>query len=172
MLALNDNELLTIAYVWDDFSSYDGYLYVNHNFTFANASGVEQIKAYERVGTYVTSIASTIGGVIFTPGYVLSTEETSASWSNAKSWCSSYGDGKWYLPNTGVLKVIYNNKSALNRTLTMCGGTTLGTLGTSCYWSSTVDSFYGAYHVNFSSGSSSDGGQDSDKHQVRAVRAL
>ena len=169
MIALNDNKLLSLAYMWDDFNSYNGYLYVNHNFTFANASGVEQIKAYERVGTYVTSIASTVGGVIFTPGYVLSTEETSASWYNAKSWCSSYGDGKWYLPIRSELQEIYNNKSTLNNTLTMCGGTTLGI---SWYWSSTEGNGGSAYLVEFSDGSSGSYDGKSEALRVRAVRAL
>jgi hypothetical protein len=168
MIALNDNKFLSLAYMWDNFSSYNGYLYVNHNFTFANASGVEQIKAYESVVTYVTSIASTIGGVIFTPGYILSTEETSASWSGAKSWCSSYGDGKWYLPSANDLKVIYNNKSTLNKTLTMCGGTTLGA---SVYWSSSEYNNSYAYYVRFSTGIRDYYGK-SNVNQVRAVRAL
>ena len=106
-------------------------------------------------------------------GYVISLKETSASWSGARSWCSSYGDGKWYLPTEDQLKDIYNQKSTLNNTLSTCGGTTLGT---SYYWSSTE--YYNDYGnsnracaVSFSSGSSS----NSDKwntDQVRAVRAL
>jgi hypothetical protein len=107
----------------------------------------------------------------------MSLSETSSPFREAEAWCSSYGDGKWYLPNINTLKTIDSNKSKLNATLTEVGGTTLGTRYD--YWSSTVDDVYGyaygTYMVLFSfeSGSSSSmAGYIKSTYHVRAVRAL
>lgn len=119
------------------------------------------------VGDYV--IAYGVPGVVYDKNHIIGLKETSANWSSANSWCSSYGDGTWYLPNRDELKVIYNNKSTLNNTLTMCGG---ATLGTSYYWSSTdYNNYDRKYSVDFSNGSSN-GSYKSGACQVRAVRAL
>ena len=119
------------------------------------------------VGDYV--IAYGVPGVVYDKNHIIGLKETSANWSSANSWCSSYGDGTWYLPNRDELKVIYNNKSTLNNTLTMCGG---ATLGTSYYWSSTdYNNYDRKYSVDFSNGSSN-GIYKSGAYQVRAVRAL
>ncbi len=97
---------------------------------------------------------------------VVSIDQTSATWSGAKSWCSSKGSG-WYLPASGELRTIYNNKSTLNSTLSSVGGTQLGT---GYYWSSTESSYNSAYSINFSNGSYS--GNKNNTYSVRAVRAL
>ena len=122
------------------------------------------------MGTCVT--VSGLKGVVFELNglinKIVSCLETSASWSGAKSWCSSYGEGKWYLPNRDELKAIYYNKSTLNNTLSACGGTTLGT---SYYWSSAEFSRDDAYYMDFGNGSSAHTDM-SYTRQVRAVRAL
>ena len=96
-------------------------------------------------------------------------KQTSTAANDAKSWCSSYGDGKWYLPNNVELKTIYNNKSVLNNTLSTCGGTTLGT---SHYWSSDYAGNSYAYYVDFSNGSITSTMYTGNIRTVRAVRAL
>ena len=100
----------------------------------------------------------------YSGGTMMSITEVSKIWSDAKTWCSNYGTG-WYLPSLDELKVIYNNKSAINSTLSANGYTSLGT---GSYWSSTEDSSSYAYWLNFSNG-------DSDRNlkgSYRKVRAI
>ena len=106
-------------------------------------------------------------GVVFSGSSVtkiVSVKETSQSWDSAKTWCSNYGTG-WYLPSLDELRVVYNNKSTINSTLSAGGYTTLGT---SSYWSSTEGSSYYAYRLNFSYGDSSSSSK-SNTFNVRAV---
>ena len=80
VISLTNNELLTHAYMWDDFNSYRGCLYVDHNFTFATSSGTTLRESYV-IGSYVTPIGDTQSGVICMPGYVMSISERSCKWS-------------------------------------------------------------------------------------------
>ena len=84
----------------------------------------------------------------------------------AFKWCADYGTG-WYLPALNELQTIYNNKSAINSTLSANGYTTLG----GYYYSSTeYDSSY-VYYLDFSSGRAS-GYYKSNSYNVRAVLAF
>lgn len=88
----------------------------------------------------------------------------------AFKWCRDLGSA-WYLPALEELKLIYDNKSKLNTTLSSIGGTQLGT--DASYWSSTEmrsDTFYALY-VYFNAGNSSYSSKSSND-QVRAVRVL
>lgn len=124
--------------------------------------------------TSVVGLSKTVNGVIYvdktyySTGKVVSVGETSASWSNAKSWCSNYGSG-WYLPSLEELKVVYNNKSSINRTLSALGKTTLGNL---YYWSSTSGSltdYY--YYLRFDTGKSNSTWDDNNNPcSARAVK--
>ena len=67
--------------MWDDFNSYRGCLYVDHNFTFATSSGTTLRESYV-IGSYVTPIGDTKSGVICMPGYIISISETSNRWSD------------------------------------------------------------------------------------------
>lgn len=80
VISLINNKLLTHAYMWDDFNSYRGCLYVDHNFTFATSSGTTLRESYV-IGSYVTPIGDTKSGVICMPGYIISISETSNRWS-------------------------------------------------------------------------------------------
>ena len=80
VISLTNNESLTHAYMWDDFNSYRGCLYVDHNFTFATSSGTTLRESYV-IGSYVTPIGDTQSGVICMPGYVMSISERSCVWS-------------------------------------------------------------------------------------------
>ena len=53
----------------------------------------------------------------------------------AFAWCASLGEG-WYLPAIDELKLIYQNKSIINRRLNERG---YGEFLDDCYWSSTED---------------------------------
>ena len=146
-----------------------------------------------KVGQYV-SIAGCTGIVYQTSSpAIVSTDETTTTWdyfgtstgatssddgvsntnkiasdSSAAKWCREKG-AEWYLPALNELKVIYNNMSTLNTTLSSIGGTQFNASG--YYWSSAESSSYYAYRLHFSSGSSYDGGKYSS-FEVRAVRAL
>ena len=106
----------------------------NPGLSITNTTGIE----FYYVGRFCPNISK--GGVVFTisnggkNGKIVSLEETSQSWSSAETWCSNYGTG-WYLPSLDELKVIYNQKSAINSTLSAGGYTTLGT---GYYWSSSI----------------------------------
>ena len=72
------------------------------------------------------------------------------------------------MPSLDELKVIYNNKSTLNTTLSAIGGTKFSAVD---YWSSTENGSNYAYELYFSTGTTgsySKGTSDT----VRAVRAL
>ncbi|MBQ7945994.1 MAG: DUF1566 domain-containing protein [Bacteroidales bacterium] len=85
----------------------------------------------------------------------------------AFKWCADYGTGGWYLPAYNELKTIYNNKSAINSTLSANGYTSLGT---GDYWSSTEYSNDGAYELYFSNGNSH--GSLYGKNNTYNVRAV
>ncbi len=95
---------------------------------------------------------------------IVSVTQTSAVWGSAKTWCSSYGTD-WYLPTLDELKLIYNNKSTINSTLSANGYTTLGT---GYYWSSTEYGSSYAYLLDFSNG----GSNYYNKTNSSSVRAI
>ena len=118
------------------------------------------------IGTLVTKNGAT--GVVFyttdSQVKIVSVAQTSASWDDAKTWCSSYGEG-WYLPTMDELKLIYNNKSTINSTLTANG---YEIFGIDYYWSSSeVDVSY-AYRISFSNGEST----RNSKYFTSPVRAV
>ena len=136
------------------------------------AAGTATITATAADGSGKTATCSVtvLNGVEFTYNsatYVMSTDETSATWADANTWCTSKGSG-WELPSKEVLLAIYNQKSTLNSALSACSGTQLGT---GLYWSSTEYISNLAYGVYFYNGSVGNGAK-SHSNSVRAVRAL
>ncbi|MBR1962471.1 MAG: leucine-rich repeat protein [Alistipes sp.] len=85
----------------------------------------------------------------------------------AFKWCAEQGEG-WYLPAFNELKEIYNNRSAINSTLSANG---YASLGTSWYWSSTEYSSSYAYKLFFYDGSSDYSYKD-NTGTVRAILAF
>ena len=77
--------------------------------------------------------------------------------------------GDWYLPAAGELKAIYGNKDVLNIALGKIGGTKLPT---NWHWSSSEGSHYGAWFLNFSSGTVDDDYSKSLSAYVRPVLAF
>ncbi len=70
----------------------------------------------------------------------------------AFKWCSDLGEG-WYLPAKNELKAIYNQRDAINKTLSANGFDTLGSKDKySCIWSSSEGSNYYACGIGFSNG--------------------
>ena len=84
----------------------------------------------------------------------------------AFAWCASLGEC-WYLPAFDELKLIYQNKSIINRRLNERG---YGEILDDFYWSSTedVDKSDCAWRVYMGSGSTYDG----SKYNNRSVRAV
>lgn len=104
-------------------------------------------------------------------GKMISAQETQQDWSSAKTWCSNYGAG-WYLPSIDELKMIYNNKSAINKMLSTLG---YPTLETGAYWSSTEYNNYNGdyvYKLDFSNGGSYHEFYTNWIYNVRAVLAF
>ena len=125
---------------------------------------------YRTLGELVTTEYGDLGIVFYVSDStikIVSVKETSATWYNAKTWCSSYGTG-WYLPTKSELLEIYNNKSTINSTLSANGYTTLGT---GYYWSSTEYNSSYAYLLNFSNGHSDYYDKDGTSY-VRAILAF
>lgn len=166
IVSLRNNNLLTQSYIDNEVST-DLLICASHNFDVVNSSGTLITTLYERIGTVLYFSGSEIGGVICGPNIVVSLYETSASWSDANHWCSSYGDGMWYLPSLDELSLILSNKSELNKTLSKVGAIKFGA---SKYWSSTERSGYVPYVLDFGTGRSDYGIMSSSKYQVRAVR--
>jgi hypothetical protein len=101
---------------------------------------------------------------------MISTEQVSKSWSNATTWCSSYG-ANWHLPSINELKTIYNLKDKINIVLSAAGFTTLGT---GYYWSSEEyysSGNYYAYRFGFSDGNYSSVNCNAT-YYVRAILAF
>lgn len=76
----------------------------------------------------------------------------------AFKWCADYGNG-WYLPALNEMNAIYNEKSAVNSTLSAYGFTTLATdadssepLGARYHWSSTEYESKFAWELDFTHG--------------------
>ena len=124
--------------------------------------------------TSVVGLPETGLGVIFidktynSGGKLISVGETSATWSNANSWCSNYGSG-WYLPSRSELIDIYNKKSNINKTLSAIGRTTLAN---SSYWSRDKYDSYNCYYVNLSNGNGDSTYSSGSTCRVRAVLAF
>lgn len=111
-------------------------------------------------------------GVVFyfdeTETMIVSVNETQKAWSAADTWCSNYGEG-WCLPSLYALRLIYNNRTAINATLEANGYITLGQ---GCYWSiARTNSRANAYYFSFNSGSDSYCSPDTTNN-VRAVLAF
>ena len=156
-------------------------------------TNLTSIKKLNTTGLGIVYINKTLNGA----GRIMSVTETSTSWglygtttgatnaddgmknvntmkskgyfnsSSAFTWCANYGTD-WYLPALNELQAIYNNKSAINSTLSANGYTTLGT---GSYWSSTEYSRYDAYKLSFSTGYSDENYKDYT-YSVRAVLAF
>ena len=182
VISLTDNTLLTHAYMWDDFNSYRGCLYVNHNFIFAKGNGTVLRESYV-IGSYVTPIGDTQSGVICMPGYVMSISEANRQWSSQKGkiGATSLDDG---MANRKALEsVVESNASAdlnkfhafkycmnfgqdwylpaLNELMKIYSNVSElnamltkigGTILDGTYWSSTEYDSYDAYYVQFSNG--------------------
>ena len=106
------------------------------------------------IGAIITK--NGVQGVVFyfddTKTMIVSVEEVQMSWSAAKVWCEDYGEG-WYFPNVYELKLIYNNRTAINATLEANGYTILGE---GDYWSiAQTNSRANAYYFSFKYGESS-----------------
>ena len=82
-------------------------------------------------------------------------------------WCRNKGDD-WYLPAKEELKAIYNNKSAIDSTLTKHGG---AKLQNRWYWSSTEDNGLCAWDVYVRNGYTN-GSLKNYNRYVRAVSAF
>lgn len=120
------------------------------------------------IGDWITVNFQT--GIVFTTSNtsikMVSLSETTAIWNTAKTWCSNYNYGTgWYLPTLEELKIIYQNKSTINSTLSANGYTTLCN---NYYWSSDWTSTTGAYSLLFSSGVSEYNNRDTPC-RVRAI---
>ena len=118
------------------------------------------------VGQYVS--IDGITGVVFTTGLVVSTDENACTWQNADAWCKAKGSS-WDLPSQENMKTLYDNKSAVNSTLSEVGGTLLGS---SRYWAAdTSGKADEACYTDLGDGSTGTAAV-SESLSVRAIRAL
>lgn len=101
---------------------------------------------------------------------IFSTDETSASWSAGKTWCTSKGSA-WSMPSGEELKLISNNYWTLNSVLSSIGA---AEFATTQYWSSTElgSADPGAATVITLSDGSYQSEDKNYAYLVRAVRAL
>jgi len=80
------------------------------------------------------------------------------------------GAGVWYLPSIDELRLIFDNRSFINKWLNNAGGTLLTT---AVYWSSTEDGVNDAWIFNFFSGGANFSlVSKSNDRSVRAIRAF
>ncbi len=113
-----------------------------------------------------------LSGVLFslslTTVKIVSANETSTTWENAKTWCSGKGSA-WYLPSVDELEEIYDNRITLNTTLEARGATQFDLMA--AVWSSEEVNTNQAKGWSFSSGVAKDF-LKTNPIKVRAVRVL
>lgn len=80
-------------------------------------------------------------------GKIVSLNETTVDWDDAKRWCRNQGSG-WYLPSKEELLKIYDKKDRIRTTLEHVGATTI----TGYYWSSTEEDEFCAWRVHLGHG--------------------
>jgi len=83
--------------------------------------------------------------------------------NTAYSWCKDYGDGSWYLPSTGELKILSRNW--FNDIRIKVGHTYIDTSG-NYFWSSTQYDKNNAYIVSLITGSSSYNSKDQSRFVI------
>ncbi len=124
-----------------------------------------------KVGDYIE--INGVGGIVFAVwnggknGKAVSLKEWKCDWNEARQRCNSLGQG-WHLPTKSELLAIYNNKSAVNATLSSMAE---GTIRDSDYWSSEEYSDVLARYVDMCNGRTY-GGSKSSTYYVRAVSAF
>ena len=184
-ISLLNNDLLSLAYMWDDFNSYAECLYVNHNFTFANSGGTTLRESYV-IGSYVTQVGTTASGLIYAPGKIISLDVgTGTSHYNKRDWCLSYGDGQWRAPDREAFRYVgFDNsvKNILNERLNLLNKPTIGNslwINDYIQGNSTVSYKYVFYYYDINGcyvaneiGSNKGPQYESSSAQVRAVRTL
>ena len=124
-----------------------------------------------KVGDYIE--INGVGGIVFTVwnggknGKAVSLKEWKCDWNDAKQRCSSLGQG-WHLTTKSELQAVYNNKSAVNATLSSMAERTIAD---GWYWASEeyeADRAWGVAvyrgHANYN--------RKSDLNYVRAVSAF
>ncbi len=128
-----------------------------------------------QIGQYIS--LNNIAGVVFRTSSpaAISTDETTAKWEAADSWCPGSHGSDWRLPNVEELKTMFGKFSVLNKTLSAIGGTELNSK--EHYWSSVYDfdedEFHAYYAVRYPGGAyDSDSYEKSTKYRVRAFRLL
>ena len=103
------------------------------------------------------------------------TEAHDLTWTNAVSWCKSYGDGGWYLPSIDELKILQKQVDVVNNTLEGIYGSQVLYTGNKCYWSSTENGKY-AWRMKMDDGQTFSEGNDelktSTKNYTRAIRKV
>ena len=97
---------------------------------------------------------------------MLATDTSGAGYSCANFTFPNGANG--YLPALGELYVAYQNKAAIDKAMTLIGGTALGN---SYYWSSTQSSATNAWYLQWSNGNTY-GNRKSGTYDVRAFSAL
>ncbi len=124
------------------------------------------------IGAYVT--VDGLSGVVFSSAgatvKIVSADETTATWENAKIWCADKGSA-WYLPSIAELQEMYDNRTTLNNTLEARGATQFDT--NEIFWSSEEMGADLVRAFSFFSGGATDGGvTKKTPTPVRAVRVL
>lgn len=123
-----------------------------------------------KVGDYIE--INGVGGIVFAVwnggknGKAIALKQWYCSWYDAKRKCSALGQG-WHLPTKSELQTVYNNKSAVNATLSSMAEEQLG----GCVWSSEEYNADAAWRVSVDGGATLDYGKYNDSY-VRAVSAF
>lgn len=90
--------------------------------------------------------------------------------TNVESADAQFGSGRWWLPSSGELWIIWSHLLEINRVMSIIGGTELNR--GQWYWSSTEGSAASAWGLNFGDGNFRDYGDESYEGSVRPVSAF
>lgn len=89
--------------------------------------------------------------------------------TNVESADAQFGSGRWWLPSSGELWMIWSHFLEINRIMSIIGGTELNR--GQWYWSSTEGSATSAWTLNFNSGFFDNPGDKARASSVRPVSA-
>ena len=163
-----NTDIIKAAYDADSATDTD-YIYFYWGMYGSNVAGITNISSKDAAKQDFNGKDNT-AAIIATPD-----TDSNTTYANMGTYCTKFNEisgiyADWYIPACGQLYEIYTNRTDINTALNNIGGTKFNTAED--YWSSSENSSYNAWYVNFDSGGISNSGKNSSYSRVRFVRDI